>query len=392
MKRSQLELRLADGTVVKSCVSYELHERFSDPLDTFRATIVPAPEQRAMALDKLQKGELAVVAVDGHVQGAFMIQTRRTTVSPRNGVVIDIDCVSPIRLLAETTVDAPVVSKILSSDRPVLDFVASIVEPFGFTEVQDTGDVAFIKAKTGVNPKSVATAGNNAKQKDCRADYNETNLAFINRVLSRLGVMLRCGASDNGLALYITAPHYDGKALYTVRQAPADKGPEGDPFFGDVTITETNEDQFSKCSVFGTTSDEDASTRANEPKGSALTTDINATRPPFRASFTFPRKEVFYKDDNTTNAQRANAVATHVLGRRAERAFAVSGTVQGLVSSGGVPWTVDTLCRVYVHATGLDEVMWISERTMRQDAQGGQSTMLTLIPKGYFVLGEIGSN
>lgn len=390
-KRSLVELRFTDGRVITSTTSLELSERFLDPIDTMRATIIPSQDRRASANELLQKGEVVWVYVDGKAQSALMIQSVTRTVGT-GGVIYGIDCVSPMQILAESTVDVPNATKVLSSDAPVLDFVASLVAPLGFTEVQDSGDVAFLKAKTGVNPKSTATAGNAARQKDCRAEYNETNLQFINRVLSRLGCMLRCFTSDAGVALYITAPHYDGEPLYTLSQAPQGQGAAGeDAFFGDVRVTDSNADQYSRCVVVGATTDEDAATRANEPKAEALTTDISASRPPFRSSFFFPHKEVFFKDEHAGNQARAKSVAKHVLGRRAERAFMVQGTVRGLVSSRGIPWTVDTLCRVRLPLLGIDEVMWISERTMRQDARGGQTTSLTLIPKGYVVLGDIGS-
>ena len=390
-KRSLLEMRLSDGTIVTECLSYELTERFLDPIDVFRVTVAPSPEERSTALRLLRKGELVVVSVDGKVQAATMIQTAKTIVGPGTGVIMNLECLSPIQLLAEASVDVPRATKVLSADAPVLDFVASLVEPYGFTEVQDTGDVAFIKSKTGVNPKSLATSGNQARQKDCRAEYNERVLVFINRVLSRLGVMLRCFASNEGVALYITAPHYDGEPLYSVSQAPAGKAEEGeDQFFGDVTITETNADQYSRCVVVGSTVDEESATRTNEPKAEASTTEINADRPPFRASAVFPSKDFYFKDEHASSKARARSVAKHVLGRRAEKAFTIQGTVRGLVSSRGVPWTVDTLCRVRLPLVGIDEVMWISERVMRQTADGSQTTMLTLIPKGYVVLGDIG--
>jgi hypothetical protein len=386
---AELSLRLQDGTEIRSFTDFEWRERFSDPIDTLSLRVVPARDQQQTALAKLRKGELCFTYIDGRVQSAMMIQTVDVSEGV-GGITVSVEAVSPLKILAETTVDVARVSKALTADVPVLDFVHTIAEPFGFTEIQDTGDVGFLKVRTGVNPKSPATAGNAAKQKAARADYNETNLGFITRILSRLGCMLRCFTTGTGPVLCITAPHYDDDALYGVKMALSGKGPsECDPIFGDMHFISTNEDQYSKCTVVGASNDETSANKANQPKGFALTTDINADRPPFRASAAFPSKEIFYKDDSCTSASRAGPIAKHVLGRRAERAFQVTGTVRGLLSKTGRPWTVDTMCRAYSQRLQFDEVMWMAERTMRKSAGSSEQTSFTLIPKGYYVLGDV---
>lgn len=387
---SNVSLRFADGAEITSFLSFELTERFLDPLDRFRCVLAPTREHRKDYLERLQKGELISLLVDEKPQAAMYIQSCNRKIDVEGGHIIHVDAISPLVLLFESTVNPGQASKILEADAPVLNFVLSLVEPFGFTEVYDQNDVAALKSKTGVNPKSTATAAANARQAKSSADSNETVYEFINRVLKRLGCILRCDPST--AALYITAPHYDGSPLYTVKQATSGSGPVGDRFFGTVEIRDTNADQYSFCEVIGESVDEIGERRANIPRARATTADINSRRPPFRASGPFPYKPCFYKDKNVGSRQRAVSMAKHTLGKRAEDAFSISGTVHGLVNRNGIPWTVDTLGRVFIEAEGIDETMWLSARTMHQAVGGGQYTSMMWLPKGNVVLGDIASS
>jgi prophage tail gpP-like protein len=134
--------------------------------------------------------------------------------------------------------------------------------------------------------------------------------------------------------------------------------------------------------------DDDGETETATPKDRANTEDVNAQRPPFRATQFINYKPCFFRDENSKDGRQAKDTAFYILGSRAERAFQVRVSVPSLVSSNGIPWTVDTICRVYLPVLGIDEEMWISERTMSQDVNGGQRTELVLLPKGYVVIGE----
>ena len=390
MARDEVVVRFADGAELREFLSFELSEKFSNPLDSFSFQAAPSERNRKSYLDRLLKGELITITLNGLPQAAMMIQEVTTTISPDGGLTLDVSAVSPIQILMESTVDVPTASKALKAAVPMIDMILQVVEPYGFNLVADESDVDVAKVKSGKTVSTKPTKHKGAKKKDATAEYNESVFGFITRMLSRAGMMLRCGTTSDGTFLYITAPHYDGQPLYAVKQARSGYGPIADRFIGEVTIVDSNESQFSFCEVVGESADDTAATRSNKPKARVTTDAINAQRPPFRASGPFPYKPKFHKDKECGDAVNTEAVAKFILGTRAEKAFAVQGTVGGFTSRNGTPWTVDTLCPVFVEATGLDEIMWISERSMKRNAEG-DTTKLTFIPKGYLQLGDVPS-
>jgi hypothetical protein len=376
-------MRFTDGTELKRFESFSLSERFLDPVDRMQVRLRPGLDELARYLDLTQKGELIGLSVDDHAQAAMMIESRTVTVSPGEGYVIDLQCVATIKILLEGYVEAKD-SKRLDADEPIMDFVDSVVVKFGFKEIQADSDIAAIKTKTGRDSGAQSKQPKTKMHKGAQTSGSETAYAFINRVLSRNGLMLRQHPEGT---LILTAPHYDGGALYCVRHV-ADGGPVGDWVMGQFGFSETNDGQFSFVSTNGVPRDDDGETETASPTERVESSAINSQRPPFRSTGFINYKPCFIVDDNSKDAKHAKHVSTLVLGKAAERAFQLRVTVPSLVSREGIPWTVDTMCRVYLPVIGLDEEMWIAERTMAQDTQGGQRTELVLVPRGYVMVGE----
>ena len=380
-------MRFADGSEITSFSSFSLEERFSDALDSFDCVLTPPQNQIADYEAKTRKGEVITMTVNGLPQCGMMIEGRKRHSDPDEGVTFEISAISPLKILVESSIDPAVASKAYEADVPVLKMIEQLTAPYGFKTVGKDADIDTLSTKTGVNTKSLATSAYKKKHNGAQAFDNETVYGFITKVLSQLGCMLRCDPLGQ---LYIATPHYDGEVLYTVKQSLASTGPQGDRFFGKVSITETNAGQYSVVKVMGESADEKDSPRSGNPFAEVLTTDINASHPPFRASGPFPYKPKFYKGRHLGSKARTRAIGLHLLGRLAETAFTVEGRVHGLVSRSGVPWTVDTLGRVYVEPLGHDEVMWLASRRMSMSsANDGQETSLVWIPKGYLVLGDV---
>jgi hypothetical protein len=363
-----------------SKVELRFTERFLEPIDRGSFVFKPTPPLFRKYVEKTRKGEIITALVDGLTQAGLAVQTQTVSYS-KAGSLIRLDCASPLKLLHEASADAKL-SKALAADVPILNLVAEAVEPFGIGEVFAENDIAVIRAKTGKGSKATATKATELKYAEASVQPNETVYAFLSRILTRLGVMLRMGA-DHG-ELYLTAPHYDGDTLGTV---VLDGNVAGNRAEGEWEIVDTNEMQFDFCEITGAAMDRDGETRANVPKARVKSTDINAQRPPFRKSQVLSYKPLFIRDTESRDKARARSAAFLALGLKADSAFYVRCKVHGLVTRGGSPWTVDTLYRVVSDLYGLDEVMWLSERTFTLDGNG-QTTELVLVPKGYVRLGE----
>jgi hypothetical protein len=252
LTRSDVRLNFDDGTELRAFESFTLRESFTDPMGSLTFTARPPLSEVTAYADRLQKGNLCGVMVDGKPQAAMMIQTVRTTVSADSGVSFQVEALTPLKLLLEASVD-PRVSKSLASDAPVIDLVAEVIAPFGLGEVFADDDVAQIRSKTGKNPRATATKSSGLKYQDASVQPNENAYQFLSRILTRLGVMLRM---DSVLgSVYITAPHYDGDSLYSVAQARPGNAGGSDRFFGDVEVIDTNEGQFAEVVIIGATTD-----------------------------------------------------------------------------------------------------------------------------------------
>lgn len=386
---SSVRIQFTDGGQLTGFTSFQLNDSFIDPLDRMTVEFAPSPSQVAEYSKKLKPHEFLAVLVDDRPQAALMIQSVSRRVSPRTGTTFRVDCVSPLKVPYEATPDSALAAKLtksLQADAPIGDLIHEALAPFGFDEVAADGDLLAVKTRTGKGIGASAISISALKHGDTQVQPNETVYQFLGRIITRLGVMLKLDPSGQ---LYLTAPHYDGEPLYTIKTAAYNGGPPGDRFFGDVEISESSENQPSFVEVVGVAPDSEDATYAGVPKARVESTEINNSIPPFRASSTVNYKPVFIRDPNCRDASRARSVALLRIGLAAKDAFKITGMVQGFTSREGIPWTVDTLVRVYIESLGFNEVMWISDREFRQDASGGQTTSLTMIPKGYLVLGEV---
>lgn len=381
--RSTVSLSFSDGTKFSGFTSWSLRETFSDPLGWMEFTVEPPASKVAEYRERLRKGQLVGCQVDGKPQAAMMIQTTNWSVD-NDGTKGTISSVTPLKQLYEASV-SPKVSKSLAADAPVIDLVNEVTALFGLGAAVADADIGSIRAKSGKSPGGTAIDVDALKYTEAKAQDNETAYAFLARIVTRLGVMIRMHPVDG--TVYLTAPHYTGSPLYTVVQSRSGSGPNGDGFFR-VSENDTNEGQFSACTAAGARVDAVGAVRAGRPFGLTASSELGA-RAPYQADPALAYKPKFVRDTSCRDAARAKRVSKLVLGLAAEKAYEVRGTVQGLVSRDGTPWTVDTLGRVYVEALGIDDTMWLSERIMTYSATGGQTTELVWLPKGAFTLGDL---
>lgn len=382
--RSTVSLSFSDGTQFSAFTSWSLRETFSDPLGWMEFDVDPPASKVAEYRERLRKGQLVGCQVDGKPQAAMMIQSTTWSVDAQGGTHGTISSVTPLKQLYEASV-SPKVSKSLAADAPVIDLVNEVTALFGLGAAVADADIGSIRAKSGKAPGGTAINVDALKYTEAKAQDNETAYAFLARIVTRLGVMIRMHPVDG--TVYLTAPHYTGDPLYTVVQSRAGAGPRGDAFFR-VTENDTNEGQFSACTAAGARVDSVGAVRAGRPFGLTASSELGA-RAPYQADAALAYKPKFVRDTSCRDAARAKRVSKLVLGLAAEKAYEVRGTVQGLVSRDGTPWTVDTLGKVYVEALGIDETMWLSERVMTYSASGGQTTELVWLPKGAFTLGDL---
>jgi hypothetical protein len=381
--RASCEMHFADGTTIDTWHTLSMRDAFNDPLGELSFETFPPLKFFADYKRRLAKGEIVTVLINGVLQGGFFIETVERTIDYKRGAGFKLTCKSPLITPYQGHVDPDLALK-ADTDVPVTDLVAKAMFPYGFSQVRGD-DRASVDILTGVpigGGKAIITTSK-LKHRDAKAHENETAYQFCSRLLTRLGVVLRCAPDAE---LLVCAPHYDGDAAYTVVQK-RDGGIPGNYFIGAVTIHDSNDDQFSECTVRGVRPD-DGDTSNARPIGKVTSADLFPNRPAYRSTVASYKPKIL-KDTCSRDVERAKSVAKLELGLRAANAYTVSGEVDGWISTTKRVWTVDTLARVYVELEELDDTMWLIERVLEQDAKGGQRTKLKFIPKGALVIGDV---
>jgi hypothetical protein len=384
-KRTGVRMQFGDGSVIDEWLTMSLRETFTDPLSDLHFEAAPARERIAEYYKKLQKGELVTVFVNDVNQGSYLIQTSETSIDPASGVTFALSCNTVLVTPFQGSVKQPFSFK-SQTYSPVGKIIADVLGPYGFEDI--IGDPASnVSALTGIpidGGRKAITVDALKSDQATADDGGESAYEFCKRIITRLGLAL--GVDFDGVLLTVV-PDYDQDVAYSLVQS-ADVSLGGDRFIGRITMTDTNDNQFSECRIIGVKSDQAGQTQTARPDATVTSAELFSNRPAYKSTAA-PYKPLIIKDKNSTSIERCKSTAKLALGKRAKDAFVVSGEVDGFVSTTGRIWTPNTMVDVRIDAVGFHEVMWVLERTFTQDRQGGQKTRLKLIPPGALVLGDI---
>jgi len=383
-KKARVRMTFNDGTAFNEWTSIEWRDTWTDPLGDLKLEAAPARARIFEYRNKLQKGELVTVHINDVNQGGFLIQSVRTRISPKAGVLFSIQCHTPLVTPFEGSVD-PKLSFKAQTDAPVSDILLKAFGPFGFDSF--TGDeAASVSALTGrrIGNGRPAVKIDALKADQACAQEGETVADFTKRVVTRLGVALRCSATGT---LMLSAPDYDQDASFDLVQSD-DPRVGGDRFIDDIEIEDTNEGQFSECRVRGNPNDKAGTTQTSAPDVTVTAAELFPNRPAYKSTAA-SYKPLIIKDKNARDRDRALSVAKLAMGKRAQNAFVISGEVDGFVSTAGRVWTAGTIGNVRIDAVGFREPMFMLERHFSQSTSSGQRCRVRLIPVGALVLGDV---
>lgn len=378
---STVRMQFGDGSVLDAWLQLTMRDTYTDPLGELVFTAAPPQSRISEYRERLLKGELVSVLCNDVNQGTYLITTTSQVISKEAGCIFQITCKSPLVTAQEGSVEPGISLK----QRELGALILQALQPYGF-DILVADPIANTSALTGKKIKGGGKKHNTKKVKiaDIQTVENEKAYQFVARLCSRRAVALRMAADGT---LLLTAPNYDQEIAYSLVQ-DFDGTHQGDRFIGTISITDTNDEQYSECRMRGSSPDRRGRTQTAHPKATVTTADISSTRPPYRGGIAAPYKPFIFLDKQCSDASTAKTTALHALGYRARNAFTVVGEVGGFVSSTGRLWQVDTIAHVFIEAANIDENMWVLERTFIQDTEGGQKTKLMLIPIGALVLGE----
>ena len=397
--RTSVTMTLDGGTFeVTTWTRFSLRQSYSDPRGSFRFTVAAQGDKRDQLLARIRKGERCEIWIDGNLQATALIETVSRKVMVQGGVMIDATARSPLTTPYKGSID-PYFAQQFQADTPLRDVVLKALEPYGFDEidVDTTADVTAISGKS-LTGRADPVVLSELKHKDIKATFRESAYQFCARLFNRYGLLLRCSREGK---LLLGSPDYQQASSYTCVQ-DADRAHRGNRFVGDIEEVESNEGTFSEILVFGQNASRAGLRSASPPIGGVIVDGV--TRPaeayfpdvkldtiPFGPhsyrSTAAPYKPRIHQEKRNRDPVQCSAHARTMLSFRSEQAYMIRGTVSGLVSVEGRVWAVDTVGRVIVDALGIDDELWLLETEAVMDANGGQQTRLTWVPKNSLVLG-----
>jgi hypothetical protein len=402
---ASIECRFSDGTTLRAYDRLVLREQFLDPLGSLSLTVQPPRSLWQQYNDRLRKGELVAVLANGKPQGVMIITTV-DKVASREGLEINVEAKSVLAAAYEGSAD-PNYALSTTTDVPISSAVLDIMRPYGFSEVfvNDEDDVgARMGVKVGKKGAKKSILIDELKHQDCKVNESETAYGIVDRIVNRLGVICRV---DVGGRLLLVRPLYDIDASYTLVQ-DFQLQHKGDRMVGPVQVTDTNDGQFSEVVVRGKRADKTQQTATGLPIARLGHETELPTEPPLPfakqklellatgrhayASTASPYKPKFYLDKKARDVGRCRAVCNLLHCKGARNAYVLTCTVDGWIAKTGAIWSINTVVRVICEAFGIDEDMWIFERTLMQDRSGGQQTKLKILPKHALVIGELGGS
>jgi prophage tail gpP-like protein len=388
--RGVVSLHTEDGTKFFTWTSFSMRDTYTDPLSDLDFEVKPPGPDVKRYRTLLAKGEAVTIRINDIPQGTFIIQTLQTRLDRQGAVTLSVKCQTPLVTLVQGSVN-PDLSFRGQTDVPVskviLDAFAPYTPPVGDFWAIAEDQTAHVDAITGKRrdgkkqPLDVETL----KHQEAHAQDGESAYNFAARIFMRLGVLLRMAADGT---LNVGSPDYDQAPLYTIAQTVKRVVSGADRTIGEIDIVDTNDQQYSSCTVRGQGGDKRGQTRSARPEAIIQASNQFTNRVTYKSSTAAPFKPLILMDKRSRDAERCTNRAIRALGSRGKDAFSITVTVDGVISSTGVPWQVDTVARVIIEAIGLDEPMWILERTMMLSRDGGQSTRIKLIPLGALVLGD----
>jgi hypothetical protein len=384
--RAQVKLTFDDGGTIDSFTDCTYRDSFTDPLASLSLTAKPATSSLyADYRTKLGKGEQVHLYINGAHQGRFLIQDVERETGAGDGRVIKVTAHTPLITPYEGAVD-PDLSLQNLQDTSIETALLTLFGPYGFSKVI-TDARSHVNVLTGVplpGGKAPPFAIGDLKMRNAVAHDGETAYQFAARIITRLGACLRIAEDDS---LLVGVPNYDQDNAYTVVLATTPSTySDADRFFGTIKIRETNAGQFAQTEVIGMRHIAAGDPSVARPSAVVLASAVLPARCRYRSTVA-PFKPLSYKDKNSRDANQAQNAAMFELGMRAKDAYVVEGEVDGWISRTGRVWTVDTMARVVVEPEGLDDPMYLLERTLHEEAGGGQKTSLRFIPKGALILG-----
>jgi prophage tail gpP-like protein len=399
-----LELR---GRRLTNLTSWSLNSAFFTSTDGFSFTVYDTDRKNLRGLEL----EPIEVILNGQSQGLGRIDV---TTTGDNGSAVHCQGRDYIADIVECNIDPWVQFK---EGMTVSDAIALACAPCGITGVISDDDVALRNIRTGKSIASTKAPKNfrAAKMDDYKPKPGEGIYEVCNRIVARQGATIQPAASRTQLVL--AAPHYNQEPAYriertadgshnTIISATATRdyssfptytlfhGRQSRPGEPPTVISSTDivtdggvrvESSVVKPGKAGSKSSEGfdmeafASAFSSEMFGILDGTIAEGRQRPDKVTSKPPKlyRLLYLDDKDARNLDQIYYGAKRAIAERLKDTLSYRVRIPGVIDSvSGAVWSVDTMVHVIDEICGIDETLWISERTLSFDPGSGATTEL----------------
>lgn len=289
-------------------------------------------------------------------------------------------------------------------------FLEDLLKPFGITTIHADVNQAALNRNilTGKRPfkGSPARDFRAATLSDFKVSENEGVMEFAMRVLARHRFTLQPGGTRD--SAMVGDPNYSQDVLYSVAR-PGNNCKQGGCAKRDYTnvptVTLARGRSGESGKNLGSTRNEIATfDPATARSNIGLVLDVQRTitsddgvevarqkrfnpKKPDQKIYGYDQpvyKPLFFRDKESRNQEQLEAAVARTLAEKLRETLIYTATVRGHVDpASGAVWAVDTLAHVRDEIEDVDEVMWISERTLKNDGSGPMTDLVLVRPESF---------
>ena len=382
---------------------YSFTDSFLSPADSFSfgaSEYSMTPEERR----RVHPGAPVSLVLDGALQGTGYLDRSVISATRGAGAVISLTGRDTFGHVVDSNMDPRVKFK---PESTILQIAQTVLEPFGFTDFEsDNSDSRTVaskyKAKTTKKGKTIKKSG----LAKLRATEGEGCYAFLARVCTRFGFWV--WPAVNGTTVILGTPDFEQEPSGVIRRTR--DGLKNNVLDGQVTYDLSSQPSYLVAEGFGgggewghsklrvviinpfveVADDLLAELEQYQPYKLALYYDpaIHGTAkvPTIIGNTRNPRPRPMFKHDaESKNIEQLEHYARREMSMLTRKFLTAKYTIRGHMIDGTVPVS-DTTWLIDDEVGDIDEVMWLTSRTLKRSRSGGTTTELEFIRLNSMVL------
>ena len=285
----------------------------------------------------------------------------------------------------------------------------SVLSTIGIDTFFDDDDIGMRDVRSGIHVKAKKSGKSyaNSVLKEYKPKAGEGQYEFLNRLIARFGATIQPGPTRNSVV--VGSPKYDQEPSYKLYRSADTTNSIANNIVSSSAVRDLS--SFPTYTLFN------GQATQNDSQGTPLTQNNDTFT--FISGFMGADSELvriladaiisgrrlpdsgediglgqlyrllYFKDDNARTQDQLNAAVSRAFAERFKDTLQYTVKLKGHIDPvSGAIWSIDTIVHVEDQICGLNEPLWISERTLSYSEGEGPMTSLTCYRPGSFQFGK----